>query len=174
MGEDFLRAAAEVGRAAGEEFVEDGSEGVDVGGDGGWLAGGEFRGHVGRGAEETGGEGELRVVGGIGEAGEAEVGDAGFAIGGEEDVRRFEVAVEDALLVGVGDGAGGFFEETGGGGWGGETGAEGIGEGAALDEFHGVVGLPVAVAEVEDGDDAVVAETGGGLGFAAEAACEIW
>jgi hypothetical protein len=116
----------------------------------------------------------LRVVGGIGEAGEAKVGDAGFAFGGEEDVRRFEVAVEDALLVRVGDGAGGFFEESGGGGWGGEAGAEGIGEGAALDEFHGVVGLPVAVAEVEDGDDAVVAETGGGLGFAAEAAGEIW
>jgi hypothetical protein len=34
--------------------------------------------------------------------------------------------------------------------------------------------LAVAVAEVEDGDDAVVAEAGGGLGFAAEAAGEIW
>jgi hypothetical protein len=32
--------------------------------------------------------------------------------------------------------------------------------------------LAVGVAEVEDGDDAVVAEAGGGRGFAAEAAIE--
>ena len=42
-------------RSAGEHFVEEGAQGVDVGGGGdrACLAGGLFRGHVGRGAQDA-------------------------------------------------------------------------------------------------------------------------
>ena len=38
--------------------------------------------------------------------GQAEVGDVGLALGIEQDVRRLQVAVQDAALVGVVDRAG--------------------------------------------------------------------
>ena len=46
------------------------------------------------------------------EAGEAEVSDERVTVGGEEDIARFEVAVEDTVLVGVMDGAADIGDET--------------------------------------------------------------
>ena len=75
---------------AGEELVEDEAERVDVAARRD-LAAGELLGrHVGRRA------GADRFTG---DAGEAEVGDADLAAAVEHDVRRLEIAMDDAALV---------------------------------------------------------------------------
>jgi hypothetical protein len=100
------------GRGAGEELVEEYAEGIDIGAgvdvDGVGL--GLLGAHVLGGADELsvlGEEGLLRqtVVDGLGDAEVDDLG-GGFAVVGEgdEDVGGFEVAVNDALVVGVLDG----------------------------------------------------------------------
>ena len=96
------------GRAASEEVVKDGAEGIDVAGRAGGLAGGLFGRDLIRRAEDLAGEGEVGI--GLEVAGEAEVGDARFEERVDQDVRGFEVAVNDALLVRVMDGFGDFFD----------------------------------------------------------------
>jgi hypothetical protein len=86
--------------------------------------------------------------------------DFDLAIGGEEDVGGFEVAVDDALFVGGFEGFGdlfGYRERFGDG--------QGALERGAFDVFHddGVL------FEAEDGGDIGVVEGGEGLGFALKA-----
>ncbi len=109
-------------RLAGEEplsrehLPEDDAEGPDVGALVHRLAAGLLGAHVGRGPEDHAGLGPLarhrrgaggvaRVQGGGGVAreglGEAEVEDLDLAVGRELDVGGLEVAVDDALAVGL-------------------------------------------------------------------------
>jgi hypothetical protein len=103
-------------RAAGQALVEDGAQGVDVGGGADLLrlARRLLRRHVGGGAEDGAG---LRLAADVVQAlGQAEVGDPQLsrlrlrigcqAASSQEDVRRLEVAVDHAGLVGGVDGAG--------------------------------------------------------------------
>ena len=91
----------------------------------------------------------------------------------EEDVPRFEVAVEDAALVGVVDGAGDAGDEPGGGG----SLAEGRGLGAGklfserspFHELHHEVMAAHGFADFVDGNDVRVFQLRGGLGLGAEA-----
>ncbi len=125
---------------------------------------GLLRAHVGGGADHLFEAGEQRLVGEVGlhGFGDAEVDDFGDRLGtfldGDEDVAGFEIAVNDALLVGVLDGAADLEEEV-------EAGAgvelfaiaEGGDRGAA-DELHDEVRSPLlGLAAVEDfGDVRVV------------------
>ena len=106
---------------AGEQFVEEDAEGVDVGAGvdvgGVGVGAGLLRAHVGRGADHLLEAGEERLVGEVGlhRLGDAEVDHLGHRLGavldGDEDVAGLEVAVDDAFLVGVLDGAADLEEE---------------------------------------------------------------
>jgi len=174
--EDFdERAVDGAGETAGEEFVGDGGECVDVGADGDVVDGaaGLLGGHVGECADELSWEGE-RVVGCAGGdvwcegGGEAEVEEVRGVGVVEEDVVGLEVSVEDATLVGVVDGVadGGDEGEDAlrvGGAW-----CEDVVEGESVDEVHDVEVVSVVDAGVDDGDDGGVLETGDEFDFALE------
>lgn len=96
--------------SGGHGFVEQDAEGVDVGAgvDAGGVTVGEgfqvFGGHVGEGAAKGLG---CRFVGtSPGRAGEVEVEEHGAAVGGDQDVGGLDVAVDDAVLVGMVEGFG--------------------------------------------------------------------
>ena len=173
-----------VGELAGEEFVGDDAESVDVGAgvDLVGVAGGLFGGHVGEGAKDGadfgvhGGELDVGIVG----DGETEVEDLGMrgivGIGGghDEDVGGLEVAVDDAFWVGIVDGVSDLGEEL-------EpvlerevVGGRVFDEGLAFDELHGEVRLNAVGsgggAGLVDGGDAGMLEAGEDFGFALEAA----
>ena len=92
-----------VGAFAGEHFVENDSERVDVGAVVGGGTGALFGGGVGgsAGAGEVDGIGGRIGGGAVHDGGDAEVGDfdgTGFI---DEEVFGFDVAVDDAVVVGA-------------------------------------------------------------------------
>lgn len=166
------------GEFAGEEFVEDDAEGVDVGagvdvveGEVGLLG----RHVVGRAHELAllGHQGLLVGAGGEG-LGDAEVDDLGrglvAVVGGDEDVGWFEVAVEDAACVCVVDGVADVDEEADAL-FDGELCGVGVGgDGGAADPLHDEVGLPgVGGAAAEDAGDVGVVHAFEGVAFGVEA-----
>jgi hypothetical protein len=157
-------------RPAGEQLVEDGPQAVDVGGRGQpFFAAGLLRRHVARRAQDGP---AARPPGIAGRAlGQAEVGDVRLAARVEQDVGRFEVAVEDAALVRVMHrprhrrnklrGVAQVRSRLG-------RSAQHR-EAAALDELHGEVVLALVLADLVDGHDVGVIQLGGGLRLGAEA-----
>jgi hypothetical protein len=127
-------------------------------------------GHVGESAHDLAGNGD-ESLGGFGEVlGEAEIEDAELALIIDEDVGGFEVAVHDALLVGVIDGIAGGGEELEGFVEGEFARVDEVGEWDAADEVHDEVKVTVrSFAGAEDGDDAGMAEGGDEFDFAFEA-----
>ena len=105
-GDDRLRRRADVGRLAGEHLVRQRAERVDVGAAVDDAIARRLLGaHVLRRAERQSGLRDARAAGvGDGE-GDAEVGDERLAFL-EEDVLRLQIAVDDALAVGVVERAG--------------------------------------------------------------------
>lgn len=182
--ENDTRALAGEWEMAGGHFVENDAERKEVGARVELLGANLFGGHIGDSAESAAGTGELggsnclggEGVGGDGSGrgrggnfGETEVEDFGAALAGNENVGGLDVAMDDALgvsgLQGVGDGGCDF-----------EDGlkihgarGDGVFEGKAIEEFHGDEGFAVFLADVIDGADVGVIESGGGLGFALEA-----
>ena len=135
------------GRRAGEQFVEQDAEAVDVGAgvDVEVAHRGLLRAHVDRGAEElleAGEEGLLGefVLGGLGDAEVDHLGHRPVGLEGDHHVGGLEVAVDDAFLVGVVDGGADVLEK-------GEAllgvefllAAE-VGDRDTLDQFHDEVG----------------------------------
>ena len=91
---------------ARQQGVEDGAQAVDVGRrrDRAATAQRLLRGHVGGRPHDRAGLGQLDAL--LEPLGQAEVGDVRLALLVQQDVRRLEVAVQDAPLVGVLDGLG--------------------------------------------------------------------
>ena len=87
-------------RTAGEHLVKDRTQGVDVGRrtDVPALPARLLGGHVAGRAHDLAGLGVAVVR--VDPLGQAEVGDLGRAVRGEQDVGRLQVAVDDAGLVG--------------------------------------------------------------------------
>jgi len=98
LGDLRLRPADEW-RAAGEGLIHHASDGVQVGVGTGRAALHLLRRHVGRGAHDGAAGPEATAPGG---GGDAEVGELRAAIVGEQYIVGLDVAVHDALLVGVG------------------------------------------------------------------------
>ena len=158
---------------AGEEFVEDGAEGVDVGvgAEGGAVGVDLFGGHVGGGAAGTG-EGGGGGVGLSPGARDAEVGDLGGDLipGGvwvavEEDVRGLQVEVKQPGVVNFMNGGRNGFEQAGGVARR-EGGKETFIEAAALDEFEHEIEPRAGFADLVELDDVGMADFGSGLSFA--------
>ena len=157
---------------AGEDLVEDDAEEVDVGDGGDGLTAELFgAGVLGR-HETQGGGGVFGGGGGIGgeDLGDAEVEEFRGAVGFDEDVSRFEVAVDDEVLVGVVDGRADVAEDTEAI-FGGKflLVAEGV-DGVAFDVLHDEVRTAIrGGAAIEEPGDVGVVEGGDDLSFAAEA-----
>ncbi|OQA01166.1 MAG: hypothetical protein BWY71_00473 [Planctomycetes bacterium ADurb.Bin412] len=148
--EDFGGGGAEEGDLAGEHFVEQDAQGVDV--DAFVIAAGaDFRGHVVDGAD---GDGLAAVAAGGHHLGQAVVADFDVAVF-VKDIAGFKVAVDDAAIMEVGEALGDFAEEIGGflraqagGGFG-----QQVMQGRPGDIFHDYKGAAfVIVFDVEDGD----------------------
>lgn len=103
------------------------------------------------------------------ETGEAEVGELGLAVGVDEDVAGFDVAVDDAAAVGEVDGVADLMEDLDGATGGEEVFADEVEDIAAVDQFHDEDAVFLDDGEFEDGGDVRVDEAGHGLGLGAEA-----
>jgi len=122
-----------------QQFVQDRPQGVHVGGGAGRVGrlAGLLGGHVARRPDRGAGPRDAGLA--VEPPGEAEVADLRRAVGGQENVRRLQVAVDDAALVGRVDGPGqrrdqgrGLARQSGGTG-------QSLPEGAALDVLHAEV-----------------------------------
>lgn len=156
---------------AGDQFEDQHSECVDVGGRGREFAAGAFRGDRIRGAEigrqRRGGERYLRAGFGIEDARDPEIGEEGGSVVVEQDVLRLEVRMNDAFRVAVGecrtdlavDPEDRFRTQRSGG--------DALGERHAVaDEIHYQVGASVVEDPVLDGvDDVRMVERFGKPGF---------
>ena len=125
-------------------------------------------GHAGAG--EPGGEADV-----VAEPGDAEVADLHGAVGEPDDVGRFQVAVHDALVVGVREGVGDLFGDVGDVGDGQRVPprvVQDLAEVAAVEQFHHQEEHAVVLAEVVHDGDAAVLEGRRDAGLAAEALLE--
>jgi hypothetical protein len=99
---------------------------------------------------------------------QSEIQDFGVTTRSDEDVGRFDVAVNDAFAVGgverVGD-LDGDREKRLGAEW---TAGDAVPQRGAFEEFHGDEGLLAGVADLVDGADVGMVQCGGGSGFALE------
>ena len=142
-----------------------------------------FRGGIAEGAGHLAGTGEVVLIEVLGQA---EVGDPYRAVVVEQQVGRLDVAVQDALGVGVGEGLGRLRAKAGdmaiirrarSRGKAAPKGravlrpqpGEDAVESHAGDQLHDVVGQSLVFANAEHGHDVGVMQPGGGLCLAAEA-----
>ena len=101
LGDDRLRGVADVRRLAGEHFIKHGGERIDVGASVDHAIAGRLLGrHVLRRAERQSGLGDPPAAGIRDGQRDAEVGDDRLPVL-EQDVLGLEVAVDDAVTVGV-------------------------------------------------------------------------
>ena len=157
------------GRPARDQFVEDRPQGIDVGrrADPPGLAPGLLGGHVTGRPHQGSAPGPARLV--VEPLGQAEVGDLGDAVGGQEDVRGLQVAVDDPPAVGGVDRVGQGLHQPGRRSDRHRRAGILLGQGAPLDQFQDQVGAAVMLADLEDLDDVGVLEARHGLRLGAEA-----
>lgn len=167
-GDGCGQAVALEGLVAAQHFIEDETEGKNVGASVVGLLEQDFGSHVG-GSAAGGGHGLHAFCGVVGiavpgAAGYAEVENLHAVARGEHDVFGFDVAVNDAFFVGglqsvaalSGDG-----EKF----VGGDGPFEAMAEGFAFDELHHDPEFTGVFDDVVDGTDVWVIERGGTLGF---------
>ena len=170
LGEDRLRVRAGEGRLAHEHLVHHAGERVDVAARGEVpLAGGLLRAHVLRGAERDPGLGHAAAPRRTDDEPDAEVGHQRRSVL-EQDILRLDIPVDDALAMGVGEGARRFLRDphrlfhrqlllaV-------QPGPEGL----ALDERHDVEEEAVRLARVEERQDVGMLEPGGEADLVQEA-----
>ncbi len=148
------------GGPAGEQFVEDGAQGPDVGSRGqGRRRGGLLGGHVARRADDRPlvRQGPLLAADPLGQA---EVGDVRLAAGIEEDVGRLEVAVQDAVPVGLMHRPRHRGHQAGGGPAVAGQPRQVAVEAAAVDQLHGEEGVALMPTGLVDGHDVGVIQAG--------------
>ena len=156
-------------RFTGEHLVEHDSDRIEVGLRGRGVSVDLLGGEVLRGAEQLAGGGH--AAGRVGDGfGNPEVGQLGRPVGGQEDVARFDVSMDEPLgmsspecaehLVGDGDGLG-LIESSPLG--------QHLVEAGALDQLEDQIGPGAILADVVDGDSVRMIEAGRDSGFAFEA-----
>ena len=172
LGGDGLGIGPGEGRLAGQHLVQHRAQRVDVGAAvEPALAGGLLRAHVRGRADDHAGLGEpLGVARAFQHLADAEVRHQHLAVGGEEHVLRLDVAMDDAVAVGVVQGGRGLARDPERVAHrelllAGEAGAEGL----ALDVGHGEPEPAGRVARVEHGEDVRVLEPGREADLAKEA-----
>ena len=163
----FERRLAAKWNPSRQEFIEDGSEAVDIrGGDHILAAGCLFGRHVGRRAEHRS---RLRErIGAFEAPSQAEVRDVRFALRVDEDVRGLEVTVQDPALVCVVNGPCHRVDESGNGFLVALDSRFGLGEIAALDELHREIVAALVFPDFIDGNDVGMVEVGCRLGLGVE------
>ena len=129
---------------------------------------GLLRGHVaGRAGDHARGR---RLGAGHEDFGQAEVGHIGLVVAVEEDVRRLQVAVDDAVGVQMLDRPGDDAHQPHDRVEGKRLAGDPLGQALAFDVFHGEVVLAVVLADVVDLRDVGVSQAGGGPGLDLKAA----
>ena len=169
------RAEAAERQFAGEQFVEDDAERIDVRAmiDGGRLLD-LLRGHVVHGAEGRAGGGERRVGMFLAhELGDAEVGDLHAALRVEQDVLGLDVAVENSFLVRELERLADFRNDGERLGGGEASGLHGLAQVHAIDVFHHQVVEAARLPEVENADDVRVVQAREHAALAVEAFGEL-
>ena len=174
MMEDALTGSdegtGEEGISAGESFVENHAQGEEVGAAVGNFLAQELRGHVGGSTGEGGEAIHGRAAIGAGEvASQAEVEDLHLTGGGEHDVFRLDIAMNDAVRMSGYEGLGalqGDFEEL----LQSKRAAQTLAQGFALDVFHDQEDVLALLEDVVDSGDMRIVEAGGALGLVEEAA----
>ncbi len=156
-------------RAASQQRIKDGTEAVDVRGGGEliMISPGLFGRHVRRGADEHARPGLLTVA--VQSIGDAEVGDVRLAFGVDQDVRRFEVAVQDSSGMCVMDRFRDGREERGGPSRIGEVIPQSAVEAPAGDQLHGEKVVAPALADLINRHDVGVVHPCDHLGLVVEA-----
>ncbi len=157
---------------SGEQGVEHDAEGEEIGtpvdGPGGDL----LRRHEVRGADELAVHRQARAF----HAGDPEVGDAGAAVGGQDQVARFDVAVDDSHPVGVVEGDGDIGDDAGRFGRPeAVSGGQDLLEVPSFDVLHRDEEHPgrAVLTDIVDGDDAGVVEAACGLRLPEESFAEL-
>ncbi len=157
------------GWVAGQHLIENRPQAVNVRGGAQpfHLAGSLFWRHVAGRAHNQAGIGQPAVR--LETLGQAEIGDIRFALGVEQDIGGFQVAVQNAALMGEVDGSSDICQQ--GGGFAGplfeirDFGREV----APLDKLHHEIMMAFVLIDIINGNDIAVFEAGGGFGFRAEA-----
>ena len=170
FGRDFLEDGEDVvafeHRDGGEHFVEGNAKGENVGATVslGTAAGGLFRGHVAWRAHDLTGDGEFHLLA-VFAFGNAEV--SNFDLTGliEENVTGFDVAMDDAVFVGVVQGFGSLADEFKGFTRRNRAAGDTVSQRFAFDEIHREEILAVLCSEIVDRNDIRVLQFGGGLCF---------
>lgn len=141
---------------SGEHLVEDDAEAKDVGSGVNVASVDLFGGHVGWGAEDLAIHSD---IGFEGESGDAKVGEFDGSVGEDLDVFWFDIAVDDAVVVGEDEGFGDFDGDFDG--FIGGDGAlffESFAEVLAIEELHGEVVAAGLFGDIVYGDDVGVDE----------------
>ncbi len=155
---------------AGQELVEDGAQAVDV------RAGVELRrlaprllgGHVGRRADHPAVEGERRL--GAAALGQPEIGEIDSVVAVDQDIRRLNVAVDDAQAVRVPQGLGQRGDPFDRSTKSRAADRQLVGEVAALDQGGDQVQLAISLAGIIDRDDVGMVQDGRAARLAEEPA----
>jgi len=166
----FERCTAGKRRNAGERFVEDRAEAVNI--DGGrnrfGIAARLLGRHIGGGADDGVGVSEGAVA--LEKFGDAEIGEVRLALDIEKDVARLEISMEHAALVSEMDGTGNDGQQAGGARGGHRFATERSAERGAVDKGHAEIMLAGLFADFVNANDVGMIETGSGFGLGFEAA----
>ncbi len=157
------------GDPAGEHLVEDYAQGVDVAAGIHRVALALLRGHVLGCAQEGPGAGDVR--GGLHHPGDAEVGEEGAFVLGQEDVQGLHVPVHHPVSVGVVQGQGHLGDDARCPSWVHRP-AQFLPQGAAGDVLHDDVGQATLFAVGVDREYIGVVQPGDGPGLSLEALAE--
>ena len=151
------------GAPAGEHLVKHYAQGPNIGAVVDALAAGLLRRHVG---DRSRGGLLFGDLPGSDQFGQSEVHDLGLVFGADHDVGRFDVPVDDALLVSLPEAPGHLDGDPEGLARIHGTGLDPVLQALSFDIRHGDKGLSVGLVDLEDGADIGMIQSRGGPGLA--------